>query len=171
MANRRQFIQQTLALALMETLAPFSRGTTVAANYLGSLPKGAPGFMIPPDWKLYEIAGQILFPIYHESGSLSTKQVCYLIRPKLLKRGYFRQETKWDNGELGRGSASLWGWEAVAIGFNDMEFMAVGDDEEAIKRLVNMKINRARALGKPVEVDMNGGSLPLPQEENYVPTR
>lgn len=159
--NRRELLSRALTLVPPILVSgSLHKAAGIAAQYLVNLQTKYP--QADADWKFYECGGQILFSIYGPSGSLSTQQVCYLIRPKLLKQSRVIYQN-YEDLALGRGTASLWGWEALAIGFNDLEFMAAGDDEKAIQRLVNMKIEYATAMGKPVTVNLDGGELPLPE--------
>jgi hypothetical protein len=101
------------------------------------------------EWNLYETCGQSIFPVYTESGGLATRSMCWLIR----KRGSL-------NSEAGRGGA----WESIPVEFNELEFLAMNHDKEGAERLMARKIAEAIEKTRPVEVNPDGGDLPMPED-------
>lgn len=97
--------------------------------------------VLPEGWTLYQMAGQSLFPIYVVSGVLSSRLICYLLRE--VNGKYF----------------------SLPIQFTLLEIEAT-HGAEALTRLIDYKFNKA-LLGVPVEVDLNGGALPLPLVDDY----
>ena len=91
--------------------------------------------LLPEGWQFYELGGQVLFSIYGANGGLSTSSCCWLIQ----QRGK--------------------DWYSIPIGFTLAEMMDENPDVLATNKLRN-----AIKTTKPVLVNLNGGSLPLPGE-------
>lgn len=128
MANRREFLQKAM---IASGAAAFTGNSVAFAQYL----LAAESSLLPEGWKFYEVSGQILFPIYGDSGIFSTNVACYLIQ----KRG---KE-----------------WHGFGITFSAEEMEMVTDFEK-LKLACGEKLLKAIKEIAAIKIDMNGGRLP-----------
>jgi hypothetical protein len=169
MANRREFLKRCLALVPASIVGRgFLKSANVpkAAHAIASLPTTGideNGLNRADGWHLYESNGQSMFQSFGESGGVCTKTIAYLVRKKAVMRGSGRLYMyDVDGGDLGRGSGTCWEYEreVIPLEFTDLEFIATDYDEEAVKRLINLKIEYAIKHRKPRPVNLDGGNLP-----------
>lgn len=91
------------------------------------------------DWKFYECGGQILWPVYGHSGSLTSTCMCWLVNRK-------------------EGTT-------LPLRFTMMEVEETGADPKAAERLVCFKIRKAAERG-PIKCKFDGDELPMPPHES-----
>ena len=97
--------------------------------------------------KLYDVAGQNIFPLYGSNGGVTTRVCSYLLR---MRTG----APQWnvDGGDLGRMVGSR--TEAVCLSYHLGEIQAA----ESLRQLVVSKIAEAWNDFEPVNLD--GGAMP-----------
>lgn len=137
MSDRREFLSNALISC---GIVGFTGRTRAFVDYLTALFTTRP-HLLPEGWEFYEIGGQVLFPIYFKGGGLSTYSVCYLLQKAGAKH------------------------YAIAVSFTSHDLITSASPE-AIEHLVAFRLKDAIRTFKPVEVDMNGGSFPLPEDFN-----
>lgn len=96
------------------------------------------------EWHLYETSGQFLFTVYGDNGGPAAKEMCWLIRE--------------------RGNEHY----AIPIEFSSLMLRAIDYNEEAIRSVVVRKFADAilRADVLSVKVDLDGGNLPMPGDQD-----
>lgn len=137
MASRRELLQSLLVCLPASVIGRGFEGSKNLAPALDSIAESLK--LLPGGWHLYEVGGQSLFAMYGVGGSITTSQVCYLVR-----------ETRPNK------------FEAMAVEFPEIAFLAVGYKPEAVQRLMESRILETIARGKPTRIDLNGGELPMP---------
>ena len=116
-------------------IVAFTGRTKAFYNYVTALFSSKPK-LLPEGWEFYEVGGQVLFPVYGRSGGLSTHTIFYLVQ-KSQGKNY-----------------------CIALSADEL----MTENHKDIERLVAFKLKDAIRNIRPVEVDMNGGELPLPKE-------